>query len=332
MYTGNNQNEIFKKFVPVMDSLIRENRSHDGRTNAEMVTELVELEGLFRDTLLSSKQGKLMYRDFLNYIAEEKGDVRSAQVYFRERQRDILNRLSNIFETEKYHLFYRYRINSLFATWVVVRYKGPKMKRLKEIQESMMAVRNRLCQNNLPLAINRAKIFWGKTNQIRLDFMDLVQDATEGLLIAIDKFCPEDSSTGVSGVAIGRMTQTMIDDSNDSSLLKLPRNDERIMYRIRNAINKEKLRTDGEILKYVQESFPDVTAEYLATLQNAAQNVLSLDGGTNESTGIIDTLANDDCPEDNLVERDLKYKVRMAMLDLSVMERKVTRLKTGDST
>lgn len=45
-------------------------------------------------------------------------------------------------------------------------------------------------EQNLPLAISQAKIFYSNTPRSHLSYMDIVQIHAQGLLLAIDKFVP----------------------------------------------------------------------------------------------------------------------------------------------
>jgi DNA-directed RNA polymerase specialized sigma subunit len=322
-------NAIFRFFIRTMNDILEENEEVDGRNQRVLLEDLFRLEDDFRITLISEPQGKVIYSDFVNFIKNEKGNILSARIYFRERQDIFSSKISNSFKTDKAYLLYRFKINYNFAKWVCDRYKGPKAKRLGIIYKKIIDIRKVLCENNIPLAINRAKIFWSKTPSSHLEYMDFIQNANEGLMNAIDKFVPP-YKTVFRSVAIGRMTLNMLTDHN-ATVVKMSPTEKRILYRANNARVKAKLTDIDDVLEYVQQSFKNVTKEKLESILSSATGVASLDKESDdESVSLKDTMEFDGPdPEQSLITRESTYNVHKALKSTPMLEMKIIKMKFG---
>ncbi len=321
--------DIFKQFIKTMNDVLSENYDKDGRNQKDLLEDLFKLERKFKDTLISTAEGKKVYGDFVNFIKVEKGNILSARIYFRERQDTFSSKISKSFKQNKPHLLYRFNINYNFAKWVCDRYRGPKSRSLNHTFKKIIEVRKVLCENNIPLAINRAKIFWSRTPNSHLEYMDFIQNANEGLMNAIDKFVPP-YKTVFRSVAIGRMTLNMHTDHN-ATMVKFSPTEKRILYRANNAKVKAKLTDQGDILNYVKESFNSVTPEKLRDILSAATGVASLDKPIEETElSMIDMLAADGpTPEESFLSKELMSKISYALNNIPIIEQKIIKMKFG---
>lgn len=322
-------NALFRFFIKTMNEILDENEEVDGRNQKLLLEDLFKLEDDFRITLISEAQGKVIYSDFVDFIKNEKGNILSARIYFRERQDVFSSKISNSFKTGKSYLLYRFKINYNFAKWVCERYKGPKAKRLNLLYKKIIDIRKVLCENNIPLAINRAKIFWSKTPTSHLEYMDFIQNANEGLMNAIDKFVPP-YKTVFRSVAIGRMTLNMLTDHN-STVVKMSPTEKRILYRANNARVKAKLTDINDVLEYVRLSFKNVTKEKLENILSSATGVASLDKESDDdSVSLKDTM---ECtalnPEQSLLSKELAFNIHKAIRAANLLEMKVIKMKFG---
>lgn len=325
-------NEHFREFVSQMDTLLRGIESSDGRTQNEMMNKLFHLEDRFRMMLVSTVKGRMMYARFMRFILEEKGNILHTRIYFRERQ-DAFDKISVAFTKSRPDLLYKLKVNYVFCNWVIKRYPGTPRKELVRVFDEIVETRKLVCTEALPSAIHQAKIFYHMILSTHLDYMDMVQNATEGLMNAIDKFDPTVGSK-FGNVIVGRMKERIMDDHN-STLVKIPSKDKRILYRANSARNKKKLTTDDDIEKYVRESFKDATKEEIGHIANAANSVVSLDSPVKSNEDSNTKTLRDFVPsqernqEEALVEADLTNRLNNGMLLLTVIENKVTVLKTG---
>jgi DNA-directed RNA polymerase specialized sigma subunit len=321
-----------------MDSLIRENDETDGRSQQQLMEQLFKLEDKFRRTLIASPKGYDIYSQFMEYIQpsqkkgepepSDKGNTLMARIYFRERQNAFRSKIAPAFDKRDPRMLYKLQINYVFAKWVMDRYKGEKKRDLQRIFDKMTEVRRTVCENTLPSAIHRAKIFWSKIPYSHMEYMDMIQSASEGLLQAIDKFEPPFQKV-FGSVVVSRMALNIMDGHN-ATLVKIPTKERRILYRAKNAQNKENLHSQEDILRYVSESFGDVSSQELAEIQAAADGVMSIDHRNDNGVSVGDTVVSSDNPEQNAHSADLTAKLNNGILSLDPIERKVVILKSGE--
>lgn len=361
------QADPMKEMIKLLNSTIKTNKGVDGRDNKSMLLELFAKENEFKTILLSTGPGRKMYDIFVDEVLQEgdflqnapkenyrpknkkdmakfkaKTDVETrgilkARVFFRERQGTFTKKMFKAFYDRKPEQLHPLKINFLFATWVMERYKGGSRIKLEALYKEIQDLRRKLCENNLPLALNRARLFWDKSSGsvVQIEKIDLVQSCAEGLLTAIDKFVPPYRSV-FSSVAIGRMTLNMMDANNDTAV-KLSPKSRRVLYRMKNAIQREKLTDKREILAYVRESFKDVDATALEEIAMASGFATSLDetiadpAQPSRQTFIHETIASEIAdPEETATSSDVKGKMMKEFEELDIIERKAILLKTGD--
>lgn len=329
---------LFYKFVGEMSEIL-DKSVHGYDDQKKLLKQLFSIEKEFKEILIATAKGKEVYKNFMKFILNEEGNILSARIYFRERQNTFSNKIAKAFHQNKPEKLHKFKINFTFVSWIIKRH-DIKNKKLKKLFEEMKALRNELCEMNLPLAINRSKIFWSKTPESHLEYMDLIQASSEGLLIAIDKFVPPFKQVFRS-VAIGRMVAYMIED-NSETVIKLSPKEKRILYLANKARNSEKIDDEKDVLKYVNQTFPEVTYDYLVRLREASSTVDINEIGVNtENNGPSFNNKNSKQKaaekffkseknlEENLISEDLKRKILFASKSLSVLEKKVLSLTYG---
>ena len=318
--------DLFKKFIQEMNDIFKSDdfaKSIEGKNQKNLLDDLFALERQFRATLQETPEGRNMYSEFMDFILNEKRNILSTRIYFRERQSAFSTKIAPAFHKKKFQMLFRFRINYNFAKWIVERYTGPRYKRLRFLYGKIIDLRKTLCEQNLPLAINRAKIFWSKSPSFHIEYMDLVQSSAEGLMSAIDKFVPP-YRTVFRSVAISRMTLNMTEE-NSSITVKLSPREKRILYRVNKAKLNDKLNSSGEVLDYVKVSFGNVTQDVLSMIVSAASQAPNLEdvssnvGELDDQEGIENVVSN----------QELMEKIRIALDSLSVFDRKILCLKYG---
>jgi len=351
--------DFFGKFVDHMDSMLREAEVSDGRDQKTLLNDLFALEDEFKKTLLSATNGKDIYKEFMDFIMKEgectlpklkegyvpknaeaakkfkekvDADGRNilrARPYFRERQDTFSRKISKAFHLHRPEILHKFKVNYEFAKWTMERYKGENKKKLSKIFTQIKDIRQLLCSNNLPLAINKAHIFWSKVPESHLEYMDLIQACAEGLITAIDKFVPP-YKTVFRSTAIGRMTLNMIQD-HSSTTVKLPPKERRILYRAKNAKQKAHLSESDEIVSYVNESFKGVTAESLMEIESAASQVFDIDEKQEDSYSLSEKIADSSTlADEKAISSDLRQRLYSSMENLTVIEIKIIKLKMGE--
>lgn len=319
--------DIFKNFIRTMNDVLMENTEVDGRNQQSLLEDLFEIEEDFKKTLISTQEGRDIYIKFISFIVEEKGNILSARTYFRERQEVFSSKISRCFKERNSGDLFEFHINYHFMKWTCSIYKGKNQKKLVNIFNSAVSLRKVLCENNIPLAINRAKIFWSRIPNSHLEYMDFIQNASEGLMNAIDKFVPPYKAVFRS-VAIGRMTLNMLTDHN-ATAVKFSPTERRILYRANNARVKAKLTNPSEVLEYVNQSFKSVTPEKLQEILSAAGELVSMNVQNDENEGTLqDTFVSDTPdPETSFLTKELMSKINNAMVNIPMIEAKIIRLK-----
>lgn len=300
------------------------------KTQSSLFNEMFQAEAGFRDCLIKTEYGKSVYVSFMKFISNEKDSTIQAMPYFRERQRVFAAKISRAFKEGSPERLYKLRINFLFTTWVLKNWKRdangqPMAKRqfdsLTRYHNIVVERRKRLCEQSMFLVINRAKLFITKVPPSHVNFLDMIQNSSEGLLTAIDKFSPP-YKTVWRTTAIGRMTLNMITDYN-STIVKIPPKDKRILYRYGLAKNKQRSGSDKEVLSFINQSFSDVTQDHLDGIVAAASGVSSYDSEMSPYEPSLDN------PERESVDSQIKHTISSCYNELSFLERKVVTLKTG---
>src|ERR1019366_2780321 len=174
----------------------------------KQVDELAKLEVKFRKALIKDPNGEAAYLAFIAHVLDDKKNILVARPYFRERRSFFASDVSNAIRTRDVNKLQKFHCNYHFITLIAKSLVfGPEVNELiKKIQEA----RKKLVVLNLPLVINRARIFWSRTPKSHLSFLDMIQIGTEGLVAAIDKYCGEYSKVYRS-VIIGRCVGNLID-------------------------------------------------------------------------------------------------------------------------
>ncbi|CAB4127249.1 SigBFG, RNA polymerase sigma-70 factor, sigma-B/F/G subfamily [uncultured Caudovirales phage] len=201
----------------------------------EQVEALVGYETAFRETLLAHPDCDKAYHEFIRHIKEEKRNILSAHPYFRERAERFSNELAEAIRNDRPSALYPFHFNYLFVKLILARQDWSGTE-LPALAAKMRKMRNELVILNMPLAINRTRIFWNRTQRSHMEFMDFVQIAAQGLLAAIDKFCLP-YTTVFRSVAIGRMVGNFIENYSETMLHFFPA-DKRKIYRANKALNR----------------------------------------------------------------------------------------------
>lgn len=291
-----------------------------------LLKKLCKAENQFKKEMLRTKKNRKFYEDFMHFILRQEKNILAARIYFRERQETFANKITKVFDDENPNGLHKFRINYWLASWVVNN-GGAQNKKLVAILEEIKLLRRQLCETNMPLAIHQAKIFWSKTSDSKLEYVDLIQACNEGLINAIDKFVPPYSRVFLS-TGIGRMKSNMIDDFS-ATLLKFSPRERRIIYRAKNAKNKQRLEDPAEILAYVKESFPEVTQKMLDQLLSASSLPVSLNEQNDESREIINTFASSDDVGAEVGQKEAIGKMKVAFETLTPLEKKAILLTHG---
>jgi DNA-directed RNA polymerase specialized sigma subunit len=344
--------DLYNQFRHEMNLVLRENDESNGQSQKVLLNELFKLEREFKKLMLMNEHGAITYKKFIEFILGDKseggkGNKLSIRPYFRERQDTfsnkvfpILDRFAEAQEAKKpvdkeAKSMHHFRINYLFVRWVLdkspagtLNYRGPNKRKMKILHDKIVHIRHLLCENNLPLALNRTALFFSKIPPSHAQYMDLVQDSAKGLLEAIDNFVPP-YKTVFRSVAIGRIGLNMSEDVG-ASLVKLPPKDKRILYRVRKAKQKNVDISDKDLQAFVGESFKGTTSAEIEMIEAASNQVVSIDAKDEHSRPMSETIADPTSIEDHVERTEVANQLLVQLNKLKVIEKKVLLMKTGE--
>ena len=245
------QNNHFRFFAKSLERALAEVKTD--QTQKLQVESLIRLERQFKQELQSHRKGLKVYDEFMRFILEDKKNILAARPYFRERQKSFSTRISPVLKNKNVKGLYRFSFNYIFVMFAMKAYtgKGRNLKTLRALAKQIGKERDALIKRNLPLAINRSKLFWSKIPKSDRDYMDFIQLASEGLIAAIDKFVPP-YRTVFRSVAIGRMTGNFCEASSDTVMHFYP-SDKRILYKANAAAHRQKLDKLEDVLDAINQ-------------------------------------------------------------------------------
>lgn len=229
----------FRSFANALELNLKGHPLEDEETAMErqrrQVEGLCDAEARFKKALLDSGSGQEVFERFIAFICDERRNILDARRYFRERQVRFVAEISPKLKARDWKGLSEFRYNFTFVKFVVS-YLNGRIPELDELHKEIAERRNDIVEVNLPLAISRARIFYGRTPKSHLSLMDLIQSASEGLLTAVDKFTPP-YTPAFRSTAMGRMHGNFIEDYSETSLHFFPV-DRRKLYRANKEIGR----------------------------------------------------------------------------------------------
>ncbi len=313
----------------------------------QQLESLWAMEKEFRQLLIAHRWGPGAYQAFVDFIVNDKKNILAARPYFRERQATFASSISHALRQQDIQTLYQFHVNYNFVVHILgLRPWGGRggSRRLVQLGNDMGKLRQQLVEENLPLVINRARLFYSHTPRSHLSLMDLVQTSVDGLLSSIDKFCPPFSRM-FRGVAIGRIVGNLIESYSSTSLHFFPA-DKRKIYRANKLLRHQPATgVDYEDLARrvnidLNDPGHETTASELTQLLAAASTVSSNTPVTGApDDGYFDApktmeeqfVADDDTRPDTQVEAaELRLALARALEQLPRLETKVLRFRGID--
>lgn len=344
-YRNNFIDRDFQELAAAVNSAIIKNDGLIG-DQQEQVELVVELERKFKFHIQKYQQTVEIYKKFIkkfNDLDDEESEtenILSAQPFFREKTENF-SKISKAIKNNNPTELMQYNINYQFINFIVSNWKGNVPERARRYYDDFIEARRILIENNLPLAINRAKLFYRKTPKSHLTLLDLIDICTYGLISGIDKYDGDYSKVWRS-VCIGRMVGYMIEEYS-KTFLKMYPSDKKILYRANSLKYRLKIEDVYELTRAVNESFRQdklegkgcpklpISEVHIRTLLNGSSYV-SADPTVSESEEdiqtVYDTFIDDsESAEDRLVREDLMDRVVEYSKGLTNLEKKIIRLK-----
>jgi DNA-directed RNA polymerase specialized sigma subunit len=339
-------NEL-KLFAASVTSAIKSN--DDGSDQKKQVEKLVALERRFlRSIWRYSKQTKEIYKSFIIMVSIENKNILSARAYFRESAVYFNAYISDAIKEVKLDAFRKFSVNFLMMSYIKHKWRGDFPKECQSLYEEVETARRVIIENNLPLAINKARLHFKKNSRSHLELLDLISIASSALINGVDKYVGK-YSRNYNGVLIGRMVGDMIYDTSETEIHFYP-SDKHVIYRANSLRNRFKIQDIHTLAKAVNKSFQEdikegrkpvresITASELQRLLMAA-SMLSLensyspsgeDSDGDEGVSISTMLLNTDSEkntEDEVAKKQAWTKILNSLTDLNLIDRKILRMK-----
>lgn len=309
------------------------------------VKKLFDLENKFKQTLVSLPDGKRMYLKFINFILLQNGNILSCRPFFREKIGIFHKEIYRCIREKNIDKLITYNINYQFIKYVIDNWEGRIPTQIDKDYKEFLDARRVLIENNIPLAINRASIFYQKTLKVKkndLDLLDLIDVCIQGLMSGIDKYSGKYTTVWRS-VCIGMMVGLMIRKYSES-LYKLTPTDKKILYRVNMMRFRENIDDMDFIVKTINEGLKKDAKKY--GVKKAKQiNLAEIDSLINsfaqESDGNVKSDKNlydfvertghqfvSDCNVEQLAETNQAMDKMMEKIHvLNFIELKIVRLK-----
>src|ERR1700688_1477916 len=163
----------------------------EGLSQRERFEELVAAERLFHETLLTYRIHRELYKRFIQLIRVVNNNILSARPFFRETSETFSTKITPALKSRDPDALKQFAINFHFIKFCKDNWIGLYPKKMDNIYKRIEKARTILVRANLPLAINRAKIFFRKTPKGHVSFTDMIQMSAIGLCQGIDKYVGE---------------------------------------------------------------------------------------------------------------------------------------------
>lgn len=310
----------------------------EGTTQQQQVEELLSCEKKFKETILKYRQATEIYKKFLQKVCIQNKNILSARPYFRETAVSFSKRITPAIKADDIDILKTFDINYQFISFIKNSWLGPFPKRAEQLFQRVYRAREVLIQNNMPLAINRAKLFYRKTPKSHLSLTDLIGICSMGLAAGVDKWCGPYSPVFRS-VCIGRMVGNMIDSYSETMLHFYP-SDKRILYKAHTIRGRKGIEEIHQLTDAVNESFRqdalegksvpknEVNVSELSALMSASSTV-SADATVNDEGYGVYSYTED--PKQDMEAAYIEKESTIHMLSLAqnlpIIHRKVLKLK-----
>lgn len=326
----------------------------DGSSQKEQVDELLSSEKKFKESILKYKQSTQVYKKFLQKVCIQNKNILSARPFFREsaitfskkitpaikdamftkkNEEQAASKISQAVETLK-----TFNINYQLIKFIKENWLGPFPKKSQQLFDRVHKARTVLIENNMPLAINRAKLFYRKTPKNHLSLLDMIGASAMGLSSGIDKYVGEYSKVFI-GVCLGRIVGNLIEAYSETTLHFYP-NDRRILYRAHSIRGRRGIDDPKELTAAINQSFKedglegisvpknDVEVGELNALLNAASTVSADISIDDEGFGVYSYTAD---PTQDIEGHYSNTEETSQMLNLAsklpLINKKILRLK-----
>lgn len=327
----------FADFAGLLSDLIDYNK--DGSSQQDQVEALLSYEREFRAEITKRRQSTKIYRKFLQRICVENKNILSARPYFRVGAKRFSAEVTPAIKAEDVEKLKTFDVNFRFLVFVKKHWLGKFPKKAEEAYNKVYRQREALIQNNMPLAINKAKKFFRAVPASHLDLMDMISICAMGLSTGIDKWDGPYSRVWLS-CCLGFMTGFLIDEYSQTMIHFYP-NDRKFLYKANKLRSRLGIAEPGALAEAVNLSFKkdelekgfkppkyDIDESELHNLMNAASPVSTDSTVGEEGFGVYDfTVDSEQDIESAYIHRETTSIMLTHAKQLPLLHKKVLRLK-----
>jgi len=324
-------------------ALILAENKLDNTSQKEQVNELFLAEKLFKKEILRYKWSSQVYKKFIQKIRYVDRNILYSKIYFRESAEIFSSDITPCLKTENIEGLKKFNINFNLIQFIKENWRGPLGKDADSLYQRVERARRVLMENNLPLAINAAKLFYRKVPKNgSATLMDMIAVSAQGLASAVDKYTGDKNgnySEVFRSVILGRATGNLIKLYSETPLHFYP-SDRRVMYKANSIRGRQGITDVTELAAAVNEAFSQdsknglnvpknqVTPAELQELLNAA-SLVSVELTMDEEcyTAYDYTPDDKDTPEESMIRTEISEKIGELIRELPPLYRKIIKLK-----
>ncbi len=324
---------------------ILEQNKLDGTSQKQQVEELWLSEKLFRDEILKYKYSTQVYKKFIQKIRHIDRNILYAKVYFRESSETFSEKITPHLKAEDPEGLKKFNINSNLIIFIKQNWRGPLGAKAEKLYQRVQEARRVLITNNLPLAINSAKIFYRAVPKSNNTLLDMINVAAQGLASAVDKYIGDkkgEYSRVFCSVILGRVSGNLIKLNSETSLHFYP-SDRKILYKANAIRGRQGIKDVVELANAINAAFAadkaeglvvpkeQVTPAQLQELLNAATMVSVELTAKDEDDGTYNaydfTPDEKESAEENLIQTETNETIGKLITELPPLYRKVLKLR-----
>jgi DNA-directed RNA polymerase specialized sigma subunit len=229
-------------------------KNKNSSNQEEQVEKLLMLEKKIQKEMWKyPKLAREIYKSFVLKILVENGNILTARPYFRERSTVFASKITPALRTGDIDSLKKFHVNYNLLKFIKENWRG--ICPFEDVYNEFVETRQKLIENNLPLALNRAKIFFRKSRNDQFTLNDFIGFGVEGLISGIDKYTGKYAKVWVS-VCIGRMVGFFTENSSQTQIYFYP-SDRQILYRARSLGYKHKIEDLKTLTKVVNDSLTE---------------------------------------------------------------------------
>jgi hypothetical protein len=317
---------------------IEENKK-DNTTQKEQVEELLDAENKFKQHILRYKASTWAYEAFWQKICIQNRNILSARPYFRESAITFSKKITPAIKVKDIEVLKTFNINYQLVKFIKDNWRTKWDDKMEKLFQRVHTARTKLIENNMPLAVNRAKLFFRKTPRSHLTLMDMIGISAMGLAAGIDKWNNPNYSKVFRSVLIGRAVGNLIDDYSSTLLHFFPQ-DRRILYKAHSVRGRQGIDDVRELTEAVKTAFKNdakegksipkgkIDVSELSSLMQAA-SVVSADATVNdEGFGVYAfTMDEKQDIEQDHIDKEATGKMLDLAKNLPILHKKVLLLK-----